>query len=53
MVMPITKNTIKNPNNAYDSSLLQFDLIIQSGKARLISKQDYTSNNIASNHKQH
>ena len=47
------KNAIKNPYNAYDNSLLQFDLIIRSGKARLISQQDYTSNNVASNHRHH
>ena len=47
------KKTIKNLNNVYDSSLLHFDLIIRSAKARLISQQDYTSNNDASNHMHH
>ena len=47
------KNTIKNPNKAYDSSLLQSDLIIRGNKARLIAQQDYTSNNATSYHKHH
>ena len=47
------KNTIKNPNKAYDNSLLQSDLIIRSNKARLTSQQDYTSSNAASYHRHH
>ena len=47
------KNSIENPNDAYESSLIQPDLIIRSSKGRLISHQDYTSNNASANHRNH